>query len=113
MVGTILLPYAATLEFGWLIFVFLMGYDAISYRMPGYTFVFMVALRIDYNIMVVSRIREKAKEFSWREAVDQGVSLTGGVISSAGVILAATLSVLMTQPIEELYLFGLFIDMGF
>src|SRR5699024_142382 len=112
MVGTILLSYAATLGFGWLIFKFLMGYDAISYRMPVYTFVFMVALGIDYNIMLVSRIREKAKEFSWREAVDQGVRLTGGVISSAGVILAATFSVLMTQPIEELLLFGFLMAMG-
>ena len=112
MVGTILLSYAATLGFGWLIFKFLMGYDAISYRMPVYTFVFMVALGIDYNIMLVSRIREKAKEFSWRGAVDQGVRLTGGVISSAGVILAATFSVLMTQPIEELFLFGFLMAMG-
>src|SRR5699024_965811 len=84
IVGTILLSYAATLGFGWLIFKFLMGDDAISYRMPVYTFVFMVALGIDYNIMLVSRIREKAKEYSWREAVDQGVGLKGGVISSAG-----------------------------
>src|SRR5699024_3053221 len=77
-----------------------------------YTFVFMVALGIDYNIMLVSRIREKAKEFSCREAVDQGVRLTDGVISSAGVILAATFSVLMTQPVEELLLFGFLINMG-
>jgi RND superfamily putative drug exporter len=112
MVGTILLSYAATIGFGWLIFKYLMGYDAISYRMPVYTFVFMVALGIDYNIMLVSRIREKAKEFSWREAVDQGVRLTGGVISSAGLILAATFAVLMTQPIEELFLFGFLMAMG-
>jgi RND superfamily putative drug exporter len=112
MVGTILLSYAATLGFGWLIFKFLMGYDAISYRMPVYTFVFMVALGIDYNIMLVSRVREMAKSLPWNEAVDQGVRLTGGVISSAGIILAATFAVLMTQPIEELFLFGFLMAMG-
>src|SRR5699024_12401169 len=112
MVGTILLSYAAPLGFGWLIFKFLMGYDAISYRMPVYTFVFMVALGIGYNIMLVSRIREKAKEFYWREAVDQGVLLTGGVISSAVVILAETFSVLMTQQVEELFMYGFFMTMG-
>src|SRR5699024_12257013 len=112
MVSPILLSYAATVGFGCLIFKFLMGYDAISYRMPVYTFVFMVALGIDYNTMLVSRIREKAKECSWRGAVDQGVRLTGGAISSAGVTLAATFSVLMTQTIEELVLFGSLMAMG-
>lgn len=112
MMTTILLSYLATLGFGWWIFKHLMGYEAISYRLPVYTFVFMVALGIDYNIMLVSRIREKAKELSWREAVGEGISLTGGVISSAGIILAATFSVLMTQPLQELFLFGFTMAMG-
>src|SRR5690625_7244474 len=60
MMGTIILSYVATLGFGWWIFEHLFGYDAISYRLPVYTFVFMVALGIDYNIMLVSRIKENA-----------------------------------------------------
>src|SRR5690625_7288808 len=59
MMFTILLSYTASLGFGWFIFEKIMGYDAISYRLPVYTFVFMVALGIDYNIILVSRIREK------------------------------------------------------
>lgn len=112
MMGTILLSYVATLGFGWWIFEHLFGYDAISYRLPVYTFVFMVALGIDYNIMLVSRIREKAQHMPWRDAVGEGVALTGGVISSAGLILAATFSVLMTQPLQELFLFGFIMAMG-
>lgn len=113
MMGTIILSYVASLGFGWWIFEHLFGYDAISYRLPVYTFVFMVALGIDYNIMLVSRIRENVKRgFSWKESIRKGVSLTGGVISSAGLILAATFSVLMTQPLQELFLFGFVMAMG-
>lgn len=113
MMGTIILSYVGSLGFGWFIFEHFFGYDAISYRLPVYTFVFMVALGIDYNIMLVSRIREIAKTgVPWKEAVGQGISLTGGVISSAGLILAATFSVLMTQPLQELFLFGFIMAMG-
>lgn len=112
MMSTILLSYFATLGFGWWIFKHLLGLEAISYRLPVYTFVFMVALGIDYNIMLVSRIREEARSLPWREAVGCGVALTGGVISSAGLILAATFAVLMTQPLQELFLFGFTMAMG-
>lgn len=112
MMFTILLSYTASLGFGWFIFEKIMGYEAISYRLPVYTFVFMVALGIDYNIILVSRIRELAEEMPWREAVGQAVALTGGVIFSAGLILAATFGVLMTQPLQELFLFGFTMALG-
>lgn len=112
MMSTLLVSYCATLGFGWLIFKHLMGYEAISYRLPVYTFVFMVALGIDYNIMLVSRIRENAVKLPWYKAVGEGVAITGGVISSAGIILAATFAVLMTQPLQELFLFGFTMAMG-
>jgi putative drug exporter of the RND superfamily len=112
MMSTILLSYFATLGFGWWIFKHLMDFDAISYRLPVYTFVFMVALGVDYNIMLVSRIKEEAKLLPWKEAVGRGVALTGGVISSAGLILAATFAVLMTQPLQELFLFGFTMALG-
>src|SRR5690625_7591631 len=106
MMFTILLSYTASLGFGWFLFEKVMGYDAISYRLPVYTFVFMVALGIDYNIILVSLIRELAETLPWREAVGEGVARTVGVISSAGVILAKLFEDLMTQPLEELFLFG-------
>lgn len=112
MMGTIILSYVATLGFSWFIFENILGYDAVSYRLPIYAFVFMVALGIDYNIMLVSRIKELAKNYDWEEAVTKGVALTGGVISSAGLILAATFSVLITQPLQELFLFGFIMAVG-
>ena len=112
MMGTILLSYFASMGFSWWIFQYIFNLDAISYRLPVYTFIFMVALGIDYNIMLVSRIREEAEKYPWKEAVARGVQLTGGVISSAGIILAATFSVLMTQPLQELFLFGFTMGIG-
>lgn len=112
MMATILLSFFSTMGFSWWIFKHFMGYDAISYRLPVYTFVFMVALGIDYNIMLVSRIKEEAVKLSWKEAVGKGVAVTGGVISSAGLILAATFAVLMTQPLQELFLFGFTMAFG-
>lgn len=112
MMGTILLSFVATLGFGWIIFKNILGYDAIGYRIPVYTFIFMVALGIDYNIMLVSRIKEFAVDFTWKEAVQKGIKYTGSVISSAGLILAATFSVLVTQPIQELFLFGFLMAIG-
>ncbi|HZW67807.1 MAG TPA: MMPL family transporter [Pseudogracilibacillus sp.] len=112
MMFTILLSYTASLGFGWFIFEKFLAYDAISYRLPVYTFIFMVALGIDYNIILVSRIRELAKTLPWKEAVAEAVSLTGGVIASAGLILAATFGVLMTQPLQELFLFGFTMALG-
>ncbi|MFE4570835.1 MMPL family transporter [Paenibacillus chitinolyticus] len=112
MIATMLLSYTATLGLGWMIFHFVLGYDSISYRLPVYTFVFLIALGVDYNIMLVSRIKEEASRYPWKEAVSRGVALTGGVISSAGLILAATFTVLITQPLQELFLFGLTMALG-
>lgn len=112
MILTMLLSYTASLGLGWLVFHYILGYDAISYRLPLYVFVFLISLGVDYNIILVSRIREEMHYHQWRDAIAQGLSLTGGVITSAGIILAGTFSVLMTQPLEELFLFGLTMGMG-
>lgn len=112
MILTMLLSYAASLGLGWLVFHNILGFDAISYRLPVYAFVFLIALGVDYNIILVSRIREEAQKYDWKKSVSRGVALTGGVISSAGVILAGTFTVLMTQPLQVLFLFGFTMGIG-
>ncbi|MFD2117153.1 MMPL family transporter [Paenibacillus yanchengensis] len=112
MTSTILLSYVATLGLGWLVFENILGYDAISYRIPVYTFIFLVTLGVDYNIMLVSRIREEAAKHEWKHAIQIALEKTGGVISSAGLILAATFAVLITQPMQELFLFGIIMAIG-
>lgn len=112
MMGTILLSFFSALGLGMLILEGLFDIDSMSSRIPLYTFVFLVALGVDYNIMLVSRIKEEIGHYSIKEAVERGVSFTGGVISSAGLILAATFAVLTTQPIMELFIFGFVVALG-
>ena len=112
MIATILLSYGAAMGLSTFIFDKIFELPEMSYRIPLYTFVFLVALGVDYNIMLVSRIREENNHLELKEAISRGVSMTGGVISSAGVILAATFGVLMTQPILELFMFGFAVGLG-
>lgn len=112
MMATILISYAAALGLGLFLIDVLFGYEAINTRVPIYAFVFLVALGIDYNIMLMSRFQEERKKYALREAVQRAVSRTGGVISSAGIILAATFAVLMTMPIAELFVFGFIVALG-
>ncbi|WP_066390352.1 MMPL family transporter [Neobacillus mesonae] len=112
MMGTILISFFAALGLGTFLSNLIFGIDTISDRVPLYAFVFLVALGIDYNIMLVSRFQEERAKHSVKEAVEIAVTNTGGVISSAGLILAATFAVLMTQPIQLLFIFGFIVAVG-
>lgn len=112
MMGTILLSFLAALGLGTFLSSLLFDIDTISNRVPVYAFVFLVALGIDYNIFLVSRFMEERKKHPHKRAIEKSVSATGGVISSAGIILAATFAVLMTQPIQVLFIFGFIVAIG-
>ncbi len=112
MIGTIVLSFLAALGLGVFLTEYIFGVSAISNRIPIYAFVFLVTLGIDYNIFLVSRFLEEKKHFPVKKAVELAVANTGGVISSAGIILAATFAVLMTQPIQDLSLFGFIVALG-
>ncbi|WP_316252541.1 MMPL family transporter [Bacillus aquiflavi] len=110
--GTILVSFLAALGLGMLLTGLFFNIDTISNRVPLYSFVFLVALGIDYNIILISRYIEERKQYPIKKAVQIAVANTGGVISSAGIILAATFAVLMTQPIELLFVFGFIVAVG-
>lgn len=112
MISTILLSFIAALGLGTFLSGFIFDVHSISNRVPVYAFVFLVALGIDYNIFLVSRYLEEKKHYPVKEAVSRAVAHTGGVISSAGIILAATFAVLITQPVEVLYIFGFIVAIG-
>ena len=112
MMGTILLSFLAALGLGTFLTNLLFDIDAINTRVPLYAFVFLVALGIDYNIILISRYKEEREKHSVKKAVEIAVTNTGGVISSAGIILAATFAVLMTQPIAVLFVFGFIVAIG-
>ncbi|MGP4107695.1 MMPL family transporter [Virgibacillus sp. L01] len=112
MMGTILVSFVAALGLGVFLSSLFFDIGTISNRVPLYSFVFLVALGIDYNIILVSRFMEEKKHHPVKKAVEIAVANTGGVISSAGLILAATFAVLMTQPIQLLFVFGFIVAVG-
>lgn len=112
MMATILVSYLSALGLGLFLVDVLFGYEAISTRVPVYAFIFLVALGIDYNIILVSRFLEERKTHRVKEALEIAIHNTGGVISSAGVILAATFAALMTMPIADLFVFGFMVAVG-
>ncbi|WP_223635541.1 MMPL family transporter [Planococcus sp. 4-30] len=112
MMATILLSYLSALGLGIFLVDVLFGYEAISTRVPVYAFIFLVALGIDYNIILVSRFIEERKARKVKDALEVAISHTGGVISSAGIILAATFAALTTMPIADLFVFGFMVSIG-
>ena len=102
MMGTILLSFLAALGLGMFLSSIFFDISTISNRVPLYSFVFLVALGIDYNIILISRYQEERKKHSVREAVEIAVANTGGVISSAGLILAATFFFANTKTVIQL-----------
>lgn len=112
MMVTILFSYLSALGLGIFLVDVLFGFEAISTRVPVYAFIFLVALGIDYNIILVSRFIEERKTRRVKEALEIAIRNTGGVISSAGIILAATFAALTTMPIADLFVFGFMVAIG-
>ncbi len=112
MMATILVSYLSALGLGIFLVDVLFGYDAVSTRVPVYAFIFLVALGIDYNIILISRFLEERKINKVKDALEIAIRNTGGVISSAGIILAATFAALMTMPITDLFIFGFIVAIG-
>ncbi|MGM9948537.1 MAG: MMPL family transporter [Lysinibacillus sp.] len=112
MMATILISYVSALGLGLFLVDVLFGYDAVSTRVPVYAFIFLVALGIDYNIILVSRFMEERKNNKVKAALEVAIRNTGGVISSAGLILAATFAALTTMPIADLFIFGFMVAIG-
>jgi putative drug exporter of the RND superfamily len=112
MMATILFSYVSALGLGIFLVDTLFGFESISTRVPVYAFIFLVALGIDYNIILISRFLEERKSRKVKDALEVAIRNTGGVISSAGVILAATFAALTTMPISDLFVFGFIVAIG-
>lgn len=102
LVATVGLNFLATLGVSSLVFRHLFGFSATDASVPLYGFVFLVALGVDYNIFLMSRVREEALAHGARQGVLRGLVSTGGVITSAGVVLAATFAALTVIPLAFL-----------
>ncbi|MBL0777927.1 MMPL family transporter [Streptomyces albidoflavus] len=102
LVLTVALNFAATLGIASLVFTHVFGFSGTDASVPLYGFVFLVALGVDYNIFLMSRVREETALHGSREGVRRGLTTTGGVITSAGVVLAATFAALGVIPLAFL-----------
>lgn len=102
LVATVALNFAATLGIASVVFEHLFGFTGTDASVPLYGFVFLVALGVDYNIFLMSRVREESLRHGVREGVLIGLTATGGVITSAGVVLAATFAALGVIPLAYL-----------
>ncbi|MEV4800582.1 MMPL family transporter [Nonomuraea sp. NPDC049421] len=102
LVATVALNFLATLGVSMLVFEHLFGFTGSDASVPLYGFVFLVALGVDYNIFLMSRVREETELHGAREGVLRGLVSTGGVITSAGVVLAATFAALVVIPLTFL-----------
>ncbi len=99
LIATVVLSFAATLGVAALAFEYLFGFPGSDPSVPLFAFVFLVALGIDYNIFLMTRVREESWRRGTRPGILRGLAVTGGVITSAGLVLAATFSALAVLPI--------------
>ena len=112
LVATIAFTYFSTLGLAMLIFKFGLNHEVITPSLPFFLFVFLNALGVDYNIYLMSRVREEAKKSNLNDAVQKALSSTGGVITSAGLILAGTFSALIALPLLDLMQLGIAVAVG-
>jgi RND superfamily putative drug exporter len=112
LIVTVVLSFAATLGVCALVFNHLFHFAGADTSFPLFAFVFLVALGIDYNIFLMTRVREETLQFGTRPGVLKGLAVTGGVITSAGVVLAATFSVLGVLPLVFLAELGFAVAFG-
>ena len=99
LILSVIVSFAATLGVAALIFDSVLGFPGADPSVPLYGFVFLVALGIDYNIFLMTRVREESLLHGTRTGVIRGLAITGGVITSAGVVLAATFAALGVIPV--------------
>ena len=112
LLGTVVLSYFATLGVCALVFNHVFGFAGGDNSFPLFAFIFLVALGIDYNIFLMSRVREESQKIGTRAGVIKGVTVTGAVITSAGIVLAATFAVLGLLPLVPLAELGFAVAFG-
>ena len=112
LIGTVVLSFGAALGASALIFDWVFGFAGADSSMPLFVFVFLVALGIDYNIFLMTRVHEESKRYGTRRGALIGLAATGGVITSAGCVLAGTFAVLGTLPLVFLAELGFAVAFG-
>ncbi len=112
LVITVVLSFFAALGVSWLLFQYVYAFPAMDVQLALVGFLFLVALGVDYNIFLVSRIRQEVSRHGHRAGVLRGLAVTGGVITSAGTVLAATFLALTRAPQIAFIEIGVLVAIG-
>ncbi|MEP9384131.1 MMPL family transporter [Nocardioides cheoyonin] len=112
LIVTVVLSFGAALGLSTAIFTWVLGFPGADPYFPLYAFVFLVALGIDYNIFLMTRVREETASRGTRQGALVALGATGGVITSAGIVLAATFAVLATLPLTAFVEIGIAVAIG-
>jgi putative drug exporter of the RND superfamily len=112
LIGTVILSFGAALGISLVVFDVIFGFAGVDPSFPLFAFIFLVALGIDYNIFLMARVREETFRHGTRQGMVRGLAVTGAVITSAGIVLAGTFSVLALLPLVFLTEIGFVIAFG-
>jgi RND superfamily putative drug exporter len=112
LIGTVILSFAAALGVGYFAFDVFFDFPGSDPSLPLFAFVFLVALGVDYNIFLMARAREETLTHGTRAGMLRALAVTGGVITSAGIVLAGTFSVLAVLPLVFLTEIGFVVAFG-
>lgn len=112
LILSVILSFLCTIGLSVLFIRFVVGDAGLDASIPTFAFIFLVALGIDYTIFLMARVREEARTHGTREGMLRALAATGPVITSAGVILAGTFSVLMTLPVTFTFDLGFMVALG-
>jgi putative drug exporter of the RND superfamily len=112
LLASVVLSFACTLGISILFIRYVVGDAGFDSSIPIFAFIFLVALGIDYTIFLMARVREEARRHGTREGMLRALAATGPVITSAGIILAGTFSVLMTLPVSFTFDLGFMVALG-
>jgi RND superfamily putative drug exporter len=112
LIGTVILSFLAALGVGYFAFDVLFGFPGSDPSLPLFAFVFLVALGVDYNIFLIARAREETLKHGTQQGILRALAVTGGVITSAGIVLAGTFSVLAVLPLVFLTEIGFVVAFG-
>jgi putative drug exporter of the RND superfamily len=112
LIASVVLSFLCTLGISVLFIRFVIGDAGFDASIPTFAFIFLVALGIDYTIFLMARVREEARKYGTREGMLRAIAATGPVITSAGIILAGTFSVLMTLPVTYTFDLGFMVALG-
>jgi putative drug exporter of the RND superfamily len=112
LIGTVILSFLAALGVGYFVFDVIFGFPGSDPSLPLFAFVFLVALGVDYNIFLIARAREETIKHGSEQGILRALAVTGGVITSAGIVLAGTFSVLAVLPLTFLTEIGFVVAFG-